>query len=81
MNKQIPPYKDLASTLEYTGPEKFHNFVQYCLNAFKVALENELAQNFSTNALRTNLAFDRVGTWTHFYGQTDLQKDALKIWY
>ena len=64
INEQIPPYKELATSLEYTGPEKFHNFGQYCLSVFKAAWENELAQNFRTNALRTNPVFDRalVGT-------------------
>ena len=30
INKQIPLYKELATSLKYIGPEKFHNFGQYC---------------------------------------------------
>ena len=81
IKEEIPPFKDLATSFRYTGLEKFHNFGQYCLGAFKAAWENELAQNFQTNALRTNPAFDRVlaGNWTRFYGHTDLRKAVLKM--
>ena len=81
INEQIPPYKELASALNYTGPKKFHNFGQYCLGTFKAAWENKLAQHFRTHVSRTNTAFDRalVGSWTRFYGQTDLRKAALKM--
>ena len=64
INEQIPPYKELAMARTYTGPKKCHFFGQYCLGPFKAAWENEIAQNFRTNAVRTNPAFDRalVGT-------------------
>ena len=51
LNEQIPPYKELAVARAYTGPEKFHFFGQYCSGPFKAAWENELAQNFRTNAV------------------------------
>ena len=69
INKQIPSYKDPVTSLEYTGPNKFHNFGQYCSGAFKAAWKNGLAQNFHKNALRINPAYDLelVGAWTRFY--------------
>ena len=80
INKQILSHKELASALNCTGLEKFHNFGQYCSGAYEATWENELAQNFRT-ILRTNPAFDRalVGTWIHVYGQVDLRKAALKM--
>ena len=68
INEQIPPYKELAMARAYTGPEKFHFFGQYCSGSFKAALENEFDQKFCTNAVRTNLAFDRllIVTWIRF---------------
>ena len=73
--------KELAMALAHTGPEKFHFFGQYCSGPFKAAWENELAQNFRTNAVRTNPVFDcaLIGTWICFYGKTDLRKAALKM--
>ena len=64
INEQILPYKELAMAGAYAGPAKFRFFGQYCPGPFKAAWENELAQNFCTNAVRTNPAFDRalVGT-------------------
>ena len=47
INEQIPPHKDLATTLNYNGPEKFHNFVQYCFHTFKASWENELVQKMN----------------------------------
>ena len=56
--EQIPTYKTLATALNYTGPEKFHNFDMYCFGPFKVVCGNELAQLFCINVRRTNPAFD-----------------------
>ena len=81
INEQIPPYKELVMARAYTGLEKFHLFSQYCSGPFKAAWENDLAQKFCTNPVRTNPAFDRalIGTWFRFYGTTDLRKAALKM--
>ena len=57
INEQIPLYKELAMARAYTGPEKFHFFGQYCSGPFKAIWENELAQFFCTNSVRTNSAF------------------------
>ena len=81
INGQIPLYEELATALDYTGLEKFHNCGQHYLGVFKAAWENELVQSFCTNALRTAPAFDRalVGTWQRINGQTDLRKAALNM--
>ena len=47
INRQIPPYKELAMARAYTGPDKFHFFGQYCSGPFKAAWENELTQIFA----------------------------------
>ena len=41
MHEQIPPYEELASALDYTGPEQFHNFGQYCSGEYAAAWGNE----------------------------------------
>ena len=46
VNKQLPPYNDLASALEYTGQDKFNAFGQYLSGAFKSAWEQEVAEKF-----------------------------------
>ena len=55
IHEQIPPYEELASALDSTGPEQFRNFGQYCSGEHTAAWEHEDTKAlFHMNCSRVN---------------------------
>ena len=81
VSEQLQLYDSLATSLVYTGPQKFDNYSTYLSGAFKSAWENELNADHPTGHQRTVPGFKRAlrATWSRFYGETDLRKGALKM--